>query len=124
MRTRLCSTLPLYFCLGFLTLVGTCVSSQAQTTAPGQWTWMGGSDIVDQPGVYGMLEASAPANVPGSRFDASSFTDANGHLWLFGGCGYDTGGTFGELNDLWEFDPSTSEWTWKAGSGTANQLSV
>ena len=32
-----------------------------------QWTWMHGSGICAQPGVYGTIKIPAPANVPGSH---------------------------------------------------------
>ena len=41
-----------------------------------------------------------------------------GHLWLFGGNGYDVNAQQGFLDDLWEFDPSTNEWTWMGGNST------
>ena len=47
-----------------------------------------------------------------------SWTDSSGNLWLFGGSGYDTNGTTGTLNDLWEYDPATNDWTWMGGSDT------
>lgn len=49
---------------------------------------------------------------------ASSWIDNDGDLWIFGGLGLDADGTPGQviLNDLWKFDPSTSEWTWMGGS--------
>jgi N-acetylneuraminic acid mutarotase len=37
----------------------------------------------------------------------SSWIDASGNLWLFGGNGYDSTGNFGYLNDLWQYDPGT-----------------
>jgi N-acetylneuraminic acid mutarotase len=87
-----------------------------------EWTWMGGSSTVGsnygQPGVYGTLGTPAAGNIPGGRRWASSWTDSSGHLWLFGGDGYDASGTFGYLNDLWEFNPSTNQWTWMGGSST------
>jgi hypothetical protein len=79
---------------------------------------MGGSNSGNQPGVYGALGVPAPGNIPGGRFAAVSWTDSNGHFWMFGGAGYDANGTFGDLNDLWEFDLSTNEWTWMGGSST------
>lgn len=54
-------------------------------------------------GVYGTLRVSAPVNVPGSRYDAASWSDRNGHLWLFGGEGFDSIGSLSPLNDLWEY---------------------
>ncbi|HWE86674.1 MAG TPA: chitobiase/beta-hexosaminidase C-terminal domain-containing protein [Terracidiphilus sp.] len=85
-----------------------------------EWTWMGGSNTYGQPGVYGTLGTPAPGNIPGARQEASSWTDSNGNLWLFGGLN----GAGGYLNDLWEFNPSTSEWTWMGGSSTSNQDGV
>jgi hypothetical protein len=35
--------------------------------------------------------------------------------------GYDSTGNFGNLNDLWEFNPTTRQWAWIAGSSMANQ---
>jgi hypothetical protein len=75
----------------------------------GEWTWVGGSSTVGlrggQSGVYGTLGTAAPANVPGGRFGSASWIDGSGNLWFFGGQGYDSTGTQGNLNDLWEFQP-------------------
>jgi N-acetylneuraminic acid mutarotase len=83
-----------------------------------EWAWMGGSSTAGQSGVYGTLGVPAPGNVPGARFSSVSWTDSNGHFWLFGGSGPDANGTGGDLNELWEFDPSTNEWAWMGGSST------
>jgi N-acetylneuraminic acid mutarotase len=92
-----------------------------------QWTWMGGSKTVGsnggQSGVYGTLGTPAAGNIPGGRGGASSWIDSSGHLWLFGGSGFDVNGTNGSLNDLWEFnpnpnEPTTNQWTWMGGSKT------
>ncbi len=93
------------------------------------WTWMGGASRTGmftcpnangcgQAGWYGSLRVAAVSNIPGARFDAANWTDPAGHFWLFGGEGLDATGYLGGLNDLWEFDPSTSEWTWMAGDTT------
>jgi N-acetylneuraminic acid mutarotase len=83
-----------------------------------QWAWMGGSSTEGNPGVYGTLTIPAAGNIPGSRAFATTWTDAGGNLWLFGGQGQDAKGSNGFLNDLWEFNPSTNEWTWMGGSST------
>jgi N-acetylneuraminic acid mutarotase len=91
----------------------------------GEWAWMGGSSVVGKPGVYGTLETSAVGNVPGSRSYASNWTDSSGNLWLFGGVGSDANGNGGDLNDLWEFNPSLGqygEWAWMGGSNTMVEL--
>jgi N-acetylneuraminic acid mutarotase len=85
--------------------------------ASNQWTWVSGFDNTTA-GVYGTLGIPAATNVPGSREDAVGWTDGSGAIWLFGGEGYDSTQTFGSLNDLWKFDPSTNQWTWMAGSTT------
>ncbi|MGB8259980.1 MAG: MBG domain-containing protein [Terracidiphilus sp.] len=102
--------------------------------AIGEWAWMSGSDITwtippgnnfpgGVPGVYGSLGVAAAANVPGSRQSGVTWTDSSGNLWMYGGWGFDSTddtnripwGDQGELNDLWEFSPSTHEWTWMGG---------
>jgi len=91
-----------------------------------QWAWMGGaSSLTDlrgaywaPAGTYGTLGAPAAGNIPGARSGAAGWTDGNGHLWLFGGSGLDANGNFGDLNDLWQFDPSTNQWAWMGGSST------
>jgi N-acetylneuraminic acid mutarotase len=80
------------------------------------WTWISGSDAIDQIGTYGTLGEPDPANVPGARFETVSWIDASGAFWLFGGDGLDFAGTIFKLNDLWKFDPATVEWTWVDGS--------
>ncbi len=94
-----------------------------------EWAWMSGSNtqpcvevqsslLCGQPGIYGTQGTADPRNTPGGRYGAVAWTDANGHLWLFGGDGLDSAGNLGELNDLWEFDPSTNQWTWQGGGST------
>lgn len=80
-----------------------------------EWTWMGGSSSIEQPGIYGTLGVPAASNVPGARYLAASWTDAPGDFWLFGGLGLDSTGTRGNLNDLWKYNPTTGMWTWMAG---------
>ena len=85
----------------------------------GQWTWLGGANMVDQTGTYGTLGTAATGNIPGGRFHSVSWTDASGNLWLFGGNGYDSTGTPGYLNDLWEY--SAGQWTWMGGASVVSQ---
>jgi hypothetical protein len=82
-----------------------------------QWTWVSGSNQTEQSGVYGTLGTSAAANVPGARYQAASWTDPQGNLWLFGGLGKDSSGNRGDLNDLWKY--ASGEWTWMGGSNLA-----
>jgi len=84
---------------------------------------MGGSSTVPcggcgLAGVYGTLGTPAAGNIPGGRDGANGWTDSGGNLWLFGGQGLDASDNWSFLNDLWEFNPSTSEWAWMGGSST------
>ena len=84
------------------------------------WTWMSGSNTVNQIGTYGTKGVAAAGNVPGARKNSVSWTDSSGKLWLFGGEGYDSAGTVGFLNDLWKYNGTN--WTWISGSNTVNQI--
>ena len=88
----------------------------------GQWTWMGGGSLINASPVYGVQGTASNSNVPGARFQASSWTDASGNLWLFGGYGYDSTGSVGYLNDLWRYTPSSGQWTWISGSSAENAI--
>lgn len=93
--------------------------------ATNQWTWMKGSNMYDQNGTYGTMGSPAPANTPGGRRYANGWLDLNGNFWLLGGYGYPaTGPLSGHMNDLWKFDPLTTQWSWIKGSSTFNQLGV
>lgn len=83
------------------------------------FTWVGGPDTADGKGNYGTQGVAAATNTPGARDESATWTDSRGNLWLFGGEGYDSAGTWGQLNDLWEYSPSSGEWTWVGGSETA-----
>jgi N-acetylneuraminic acid mutarotase len=90
----------------------------------GQWTWEGGLNTVNASGVYGTQSAAAATNLPGARYDSSSWTDSSGNFWLFGGYGYNSTGSLGALNDLWRYSPSTGLWTWVSGGNTDNASGV
>jgi N-acetylneuraminic acid mutarotase len=113
--------------------------------ATGEWTWEGGTNqVIDSntspcflsqdcgvSGVYGILGTPSSGNVPGSRLGSVAWTDFAGNLWLFGGRGLDSAGTYGYLNDLWEFQTVTRQWVWVSGNnsvgtntGTNGQLGV
>lgn len=86
----------------------------------GQWTWMGGSNVVGQPGMYGTAGTPTSANIPGGRSGAVAWTDADGNFWLFSGFGVSSQGFADLLNDLWKY--SAGQWTWMGGSKVLDQL--
>jgi hypothetical protein len=67
---------------------------------------MSGSNTAGAKGVYGTLGIASANNVPGAQAGAVGWTDKSGNLWLYG------------EDALWEFTPSTMEWTWVSGSQT------
>lgn len=97
--------------------------------AHGEWAWMGGNKVstATQPGIYGTEYQFASTNMPGGRWDAVSWTDREGRLWMFGGAGYDGNGNQCILDDLWVFDPAQGahgEWAWMGGSQTVRTKGV
>lgn len=68
------------------------------------WTWIGGTNFVNQPGIYGTKGVPDPNNIPGARYASISWIDESNSFWLFGGSGIDSNQDLGYLNDLWKFD--------------------
>ena len=100
--------------------------------ADDSWTWVKGYDVVTdvayQLGVYGTKGSPDSDNMPGARTNSVSWTGTSSstsdYLYLFGGYGYDTNGTYGLLNDLWKFKISSDNWTWVSGANTVSQFGV
>jgi hypothetical protein len=88
----------------------------------GQWAWMGGSTLTDQPGIHGTLGTVASTNVPGGRNSAVSWTDAAGNFMLFGGRGSDSTGYSGDLSDVWMY--TAGQWKWVGGPDFAAHAGV
>lgn len=68
------------------------------------WTWVSGSNVINQPGVYGIMGISSPANVPGSRKGGNAWRTKT-DFYLFGGYGYTSNNTLANYNDLWRYKP-------------------
>jgi N-acetylneuraminic acid mutarotase len=86
-----------------------------------QWTWVKGSQQVNVQPTYGTIGSPSATANPGNRSAASTWTDAGGNLWLFGGLTYGFG--TGYMNDLWKFNPTTGEWTCLIGPSSGTQPS-
>jgi len=87
-----------------------------------QWTWVSGGNSSNARGNYGTEGNPSASNVPGARYRQSGMMGHAGKFWIFGGQGYDGNGRPGFLNDLWEYDPGTNQWTWVSGDDTANSF--
>lgn len=90
--------------------------------ASGNWTWVGGSDVADAQGTYGV--APSTSNIPGGRQNAAAVKDGAGKVWFFGGYGLGEINSFGRMNDLWTFDPASRVWTWLKGENEPNNSGV
>ncbi|MEJ7683837.1 MAG: kelch repeat-containing protein [Segetibacter sp.] len=88
-----------------------------------RWTWVQGDTTVNALGVYGVKGIPGAANKPGARDGGISWIDLSGNLFLFGGYGL-SAGTFGHLNDLWEYNISNNQWTWVKGDSIMDVNSV
>ena len=68
-------------------------------TGPGTgWVRESANDIANQP---------ESGTAPGGRTDGSSWIDASGRFWLFGGLVYVSRSSQPPLNDLWTFTPKS-----------------
>jgi N-acetylneuraminic acid mutarotase len=94
------------------------------STSTNQWTWISGSNTINQSGTYGTLGTAAAANVPGARFNPAFWKDTSGNFWMFGGDGYDSAGAIVYLNDLWKYTVSTNQWTWIGGPNAKSNFGV
>jgi hypothetical protein len=107
----------------------------ASWTDPAGHLWMFGGNGYDAQGAsvtFGDLWRLSPESsgwrlmsgsglAPAARAYATSWADANGDLWLFGGQGRDTNDTAYVLNDLWKFSVSTGRWT-RVGSAVRKNM--
>jgi hypothetical protein len=90
-----------------------------------EWAWMGGdyaasncsvNILIPIPfivcdgsqGVLGNQSTPGAANIPRARTGAVSWTDKSGNFWLFSGGVTNLSDYPGDVNDLWEYQPSTT----------------
>lgn len=88
----------------------------------GEWTWMSGSNLVNEQANYGSQGIAAPGNTPGARGNCAVWTDTAGNFWLFGGTSVNAAVGQFWLSDLWKY--SAGQWTWVTGPDTTNQPGV
>ncbi len=88
-----------------------------------EWTWMNGDSLFNQNAKYNTRLVPAQDNHPGNRYNAVSWKDLSGSLWLFGGNGLFDLNNGVRTNaywrsDMWKYDPLTNQWTWMKGDST------
>lgn len=86
------------------------------------WTWISGTNQMNNNGSYGTICVSNPTDLPMSRWDnpspqtSSSFSCSKVFLTFGGENEY----TEGYTDDLWIFNPQTTLWKWIGGSSGPN----
>ncbi|HKR07420.1 MAG TPA: kelch repeat-containing protein, partial [Bacteroidia bacterium] len=86
----------------------------------GEWVWIKGSNVGNQPGNFGVQGVPGPANNPPGVYEPCEWIDLNGNLWILGGMNSNAE----PYGDLWKYDPLSNEWTWMKGPGILNPLPV
>ncbi|MBL7749425.1 MAG: hypothetical protein JNM19_18435, partial [Chitinophagaceae bacterium] len=109
--------------LFFIVLLWHTIPSFAQIAPNTPWTWMKGDNTINKTGVYGTPGISSHTNKPGARNSSTTWRDAAGNLWLFGGTGYSSSSQ-GYLNDLWKYEPASGMWTWVKGDNMVGRPGV
>jgi N-acetylneuraminic acid mutarotase len=61
--------------------------------------------------------SASPSSSLYAREGAASWNDRNGNFWLFGGQAQEPSGTYPSLDDLWDFSPTSNNWTSVASTG-------
>ena len=92
--------------------------------ATNNWTWIKGSNTLNEAGQYGNIGYTTATTMPGGRTLPTYWTDNNGNFWMWGGDGMTAAGERGYLSDLWKYDIATSNWTWMKGSSSGYQSGI
>lgn len=77
----------------------------------GNWTWVGGSQSLNDSGVNGVKGRKSEWYYPSGRTNSVMWSDSSNNIWIFGGYS-----NVGFHNDLWMFDQQ--QWSWIAGPET------
>ncbi|HUQ66830.1 MAG TPA: kelch repeat-containing protein [Flavitalea sp.] len=85
-----------------------------------EWTFMKGTDQLNQKGEYGNQSELSGSNEPGGRMMCTGWIDSNGNLWMFGGKGYSSKSEISYLNDVWKYSIASGKWAWMNGSNSNN----
>lgn len=78
------------------------------------WTHLSGLSRVRAPGIWGQKKVESIWNHPSARELAMTWQTSDGSVYIYGGGGIDSSGTWGHLNDLWKYNGTN--WVWIDGS--------
>ncbi|WP_165836437.1 Kelch repeat-containing protein [Taibaiella soli] len=106
----------LFYIFGGQTNIDRANDLWAYNPATNEWCWFKGG-LNAQHGSYGIKGVASSTNWPGSRYGGMGW-GLNGKLYMLGGYGDDGDpqlGSYGLLDDLWEYDLSSGLWKWLKG---------
>jgi hypothetical protein len=84
-----------------------------------EWTWMSGQNFPNDTGTSGTQCIANSMNTPSARIEnRSCWTKACDNFINFGGVGPTLGDE--NMNDLWNYNVSSNQWTWMSGSVTSS----
>lgn len=93
------------------------------TPVTNNWTWIKGSNQGSALGVYGTKCVTDSGSNPSHRYESrTSWSDADGNFWMFGGIYPASLFSNVLLNDVWMYCVSTNQWTWEAGDSTSSTV--
>jgi N-acetylneuraminic acid mutarotase len=84
----------------------------------GEWTWISGSNVVNDPGNAGAMGQSSVDFIPSGRAHVGGKRLDDGSVLVFGGTSILVSQNY-ISNALWKFDPASLEWTFLKGSTDA-----
>jgi hypothetical protein len=101
------------YCVDEFNQAGDCNDLWKFDVSSGEWTWVRGSqDVTTANPNWGTINVAASTNEPWASTRPIHWVDGSGLFWMFSG--YQDG------NSLWSFDPSSEQWTWRNGPGSAS----
>ncbi len=84
-----------------------------------QWTWVGGTTTLDEPGTYTAKCDTISLNVPKAKYEVrASWPDSCG-FFFFGGFDPTTPDSY---NDLWYYNIENNKFTWLSGSSSMSDV--
>lgn len=85
------------------------------STTSTEWTWVGGSNILNEPGIYNAKCDTVQLNMPKAKYEVrASWPDSCG-FFFFGGVGL-ASDTVGSYNDLWYYNIENNKFTLISGT--------
>jgi len=91
-------------------------SSETDSSVDGNFSWIGGSNLTSEPGVYGIQGIPSSETWPGA-VTVGLLAIYGDLVYLFGGNAFPViGESRTDMNTLWSYNMTSLQWTWLSGS--------